>query len=453
MNSPLPGKAVVEAASGPAPGALHRVLGLGFGIAIVIGNAVSATFNTSAQVAQVLADGTLILLAWGVGGLYAFLGANAQAELGAMLPLEGGPYAYARHAYGEYGGFIVGWADWIANSAAVAAFTLLIGQSMAEIWPPVGRASGSIAAGAVIAFAALNWIGIRVGDGAQKAMSALWALVLVAFVVAAFAWRGPFPGGPAAPALAAGGHPGTLTAFLVAQRFVLYAYAGWNAPLYLAEEHRDAGRHLPRAMFGGVALMMALYLLVNAALLRVLPIEPLRSSTLPLVTATRDLAGEGAAAALVVLTVIALLGGLNANILSTPRTLFAMARDGLFARRAAAVNRGGTPGVALWITAGAILAFIASGTYDDLLSVFASVSVANDMLLVLAVFVLRRREPERPRPHRTWGYPWTPLVLLAVDLALGVGLVVGSPVQTLWALALLGCSVPAYLLVRRSRRG
>jgi APA family basic amino acid/polyamine antiporter len=109
--------------------------------------------------------------------------------------------------------------------------------------------------------------------------------------------------------------------------------------------------------------------------------------------------------------------------------------------------------VALWITAGAILAFIASGTYDELLSVFASVSVANDMLLVLAVFVLRRREPERPRPHRTWGYPWTPLVLLAVDLALGVGLVVGSPVQTVWALGLLGCSVPAYLLVRRARRG
>jgi len=151
--------------------------------------------------------------------------------------------------------------------------------------------------------------------------------------------------------------------------------------------------------------------------------------------------------------VIALLGGLNANILSTPRTLFAMARDGLFARRAAAVNRGGTPGVALWITAGAILAFIASGTYDELLSVFASVSVANDMLLVLAVFLLRRREPERPRPHRAWGYPWTPLVLLAVDLALGVGLVVGSPVQTAWALALLGCSVPLYLLVRRARRG
>ncbi|BDG08555.1 APC family permease [Anaeromyxobacter paludicola] len=439
----------------PAPNRLRAVLGFGFGLAIVIGTVVPVSFANSSLTARHLPSLLPWIAAWVVGGLYALLGANAQAELATMLPRAGGPYVYAKAAYGPWGGFLVGWADTLINTCGLAAPLLLVGGFLGELWPPVTRFSTAIAVAGVVLVAAVNHAGIGAGDRVQKVSAAGWGVVLLAFallaIVAPAPASAPAPAG-AAPGAAPAWLPGA-AAFAAAQRLILFSYSGWNAPVYLAEEHVDPGRQLPRAMFVGIGLTVVIYVVVNAALAHVLTMQGLGAAPLPLVAALRATGGPLAVGAVVVLSAVSMLGGLNAGLLFTSRTLYALARDGFVTRGATTVNAGGTPALALWLVALAAIGFLVSGTYDELLAVFAGVAVANDLLMAGAVVVLRRRAPSLPRPWRARGYPWTLLVLGAADAVLAASLARESPAQTACALALLVASVPVYLALRRRRVG
>jgi len=240
---------------------------------------------------------------------------------------------------------------------------------------------------------------------------------------------------------------------VLALQGVIVTYDGWYCAVYFGEEVRDPGRSIPRAMIGSVLLIIAVYLLVNLALLYVLPVAELAGDKLAVGSAASRIFGERGGSIISALAAVSMLAAVNASTMSAPRILFAMAGDRLFWRTAARVNRGGTPTVALLLsTVAAVLMILFSRTFERLLAALAFFFVVDYALVYLSVFVLRRREPERPRPFRAWGYPWTTAAALLGSVAFLCGAVASDTENSLFALLLLAASYPAFVLLRRSAR-
>jgi basic amino acid/polyamine antiporter, APA family len=242
-------------------------------------------------------------------------------------------------------------------------------------------------------------------------------------------------------------------AIVVALQSAIYTYDGWTGPVYFGDEVRDPGRDIPRSMIGGVLLVMAIYLALNVAFLRVVPIQEMAGDPFVAATAAARLFGPNGDTVIRILMIISLIAAVNALQLMASRVPFALSRDRLLPGRFGNVNRGGTPVPALLLSAAVALAFIATNTFDTALALLAFFFVANYALCFTAVFVLRWREPDTSRPFRVPGYPWVPGLALAGSLAFLVGAVLGDRANSGMALALLAASLPVYLLVRwRQRR-
>src|SRR5215217_823654 len=249
-------------------GHLLRVLGVGFGLAVIIGNTIGAgIFRTPGTIAEQLPASIPFLLVWLAGGIYAFLGAVSLAELGTMLPRSGGQYVFSRYALGEYAGFIVGWSDWISSCGSTAAVSLLIGTFTGALFPALAGHAKIVAAAVAMIFAFLQWRGIVWGSNIQNFTSLLKALAFLALIVAAFL----LGDNEALSTTQSHTTPITLAAIVVSLQSVIYTYDGWSGVIYFSEEVNNPGREVPRAMFGGVLTIIAIYLLVNLALLYVLP--------------------------------------------------------------------------------------------------------------------------------------------------------------------------------------
>lgn len=446
------GGKLLETETGAAArrGRLLRVLGVTFGLAVTVGNTVGAGILAApGQVAGALPGAGLMMGAWVLGGLYALLGANSVAELATMMPRSGGQYVYARRALGPYAGFVVGWSDWVSTCGSVAAVSILLAAYAGDLFPALAAYASPLAAAVALAFTALQWQGIHWGSRAQNLTSLLKALAFVAFVGACFALGGGGRGETAAAAATVPAGAAFVVALTVALQAVLYTYDGWTGVIYFSEEVREPGRDIPRSLFAGVVVVTAIYLLFNLALLYVLPIGRLGGETLAAGAAAAALFGERGDTILRALVIVALLSSVNALLLIATRVPYAMGRDGLFPAWAARVRPGGTPAAALVASAAVSLLFLLGGAFQSVIAVLAFFFVANYAVSFTAVFVLRRREPEAPRPFRAWGYPWTTALALAVSLLFLAGAVVGDTRRSLYALLLLAASYPAYLLVRR----
>jgi APA family basic amino acid/polyamine antiporter len=430
----------------PGSGHLLRVLGVGFGIAAVVGGTIGVgIFRTPGMVAARLPSPAAILAVWLLGGVYSLLEANCTAELATLVPAAGGPYVYVRAAFGDFPAFVVGWADWFQNTVAIAFFGVAVAEYAAALATALARAPGIVAAVVLAAMVALQLLGVRAGGAVQRWTSALKALGFLAVVIAIL-WRGA-PAPATASAVPAG--LGLIVAVVAAFRALNVTYGGWNSVVYFAEEVRDPTRNLPRAMFHGLLLVVAIYLLVNAALLHVLTPAQLGASVLPLADAARTVFG-GASAALVTLLALGSLASiLNASMMQVPRTLYGLARDRLFWHRMAEVSRGGTP-VAATLATGAVAVLLAlTGTFDALAALYVFIGVLAGILTNLAVVALRRRWPDRPRPYAARGYPGSVALIVAVDLLLAAGFLVDDPASGLYALGALVTSYPLYRAARR----
>lgn len=429
-------------------GQLLQVLGVGFGLAITVGNTIGAgILRAPGEVARHLPDPGLFLAAWLLGGLYALLGAIQLAELGAMLPRSGGQYVFARHALGNYAGFVVGWSDWLSVCGTVAAVSIVIAEFSGVLAPVLAAYAIPLAGAVALAFAVMQWRGIRWGSAIQAWTSLAKAIAFAALVAAAFILGG---GEASPPAVVPAAELALAPAMLLALQGVIYTYDGWSGPVYFSEEIRDPGRNVPRALFGGVVSVIVIYLLVNGAFLYVLPVTRIAGEEFAAGAVAAALFGERGDSILRALTVLSLLSAVNANHLMGSRTLFAMSRDRLFSSHAAVVNPGGTPSVALWLGTAVALLFIVLGrTFEQVITVLAFFFVANYTVSFTALFVLRRREPERPRPYRAWGYPYTTAAALIGSLTFLLGAVAADTVNSLYALALLAASYPVYRLTLR----
>lgn len=379
-----------------------------------------------------------------------------------MLPRSGGQYVFSRYALGEYAGFIVGWSDWISSCGSTAAVSLVVGEFAGALFPALAGKSAHVAATVAVFFAVLQWRGIILGSRVQNVTSLLKALAFIALVFAAF-WLGGEGAIVAEEKLPIPAGWSLVAAFIFALQAVIYTYDGWTGVIYFSEEVERPSRDIPRALFGGVLSVTAIYLLVNVALLYVLPITQIKGTDFAAGVAAEVIFGTHGDTIFRILTIVSMLSAVNALQLMATRVLFAMSRDGLFAKQAASVNIGGTPTVALLLSATVALLFIAFfQTFKEVINVLAFFFVANYALSFISVFVLRRREPDKERPYRAWGYPWTTALALIASIAFLTGAVVSdlqnSDLQnrklqnSLYALILLALSYPIFRLVKQLER-
>ena len=436
---------------------LQRILGIGFGLVMVFGTMVGVgILRLPGTVAAALGDRSLILVAWSLGGVYALMGAVSVSELAAMIPEAGGFRVYARRAFGEGIGFAIGWIDWLAcvttvSYVAVTAVTFLGTLSHPVLLHP--RASAVLI---VAIFTAIHWIGLRIGSAFTTAVSVAGGVTLMILIAGCFVATPP--SGPAATALATGAASLPLTslamvfAMVPALRAVLTAYDGWYAPIYMAEENADPGRSLPRAIIRGTLLVVALYLLVNVGFLRLLPLQVLAASDLPAAEAARIIMPRGGSELVTVISILVVLSLLNTNLLMAPRVLFAIGRDGLFTEKATVVSEGGTPRLALALTSVFAAAIILSGSFEQIIALFAVLFLVMYVFGFLAVFVLRHRAPELPRPYKALGYPLSTAIVLVGSIAFLVVAIAEDPRSGLIAGAFLACCAPAYAWMARVRR-
>ncbi len=433
-------------------GHLLRVLGVGFGLAVIIGNTIGAgIFRAPGTIAEQLPNPGLFLGVWLVGGLYALLGAISLAELGTMIPRSGGQYVFARYALGEYAGFIVGWSDWISSCGSTAAVALVIGTFAGALTPVLSGKAPAIAATVAIVFAVLQWRGIVWGGAIQNITSLLKALAFITLIGAAFVLGGQGSLTTSQPYSTPAGSA-LIVAIVLSLQAVIYTYDGWSGVIYFSEEVQNPGRDIPRALFGGVLTVAAIYLLVNVGLLYVLPVSEIAGKEFAAGVAANIIFGKHGDVIFRCLTIISMLSGINALHLMATRVLFAMSRDGLFSSKAAVVNDGGTPSVALLLSTLVAVLFIVFGqTFESVITVLAFFFVANYVLSFVSLFVLRRREPGKPRPYRAWGFPWTPALALIGSVLFLAGAIRSDTRNSIYALLLLAVSYPVFRVIKSLR--
>jgi APA family basic amino acid/polyamine antiporter len=427
---------------------LLTVLGLTFGLAVTVGNIIGAgILRTPGDIAAQLPTFWTFISVWIIGGLYAVLGANALAELGTLVPRSGGQYVFVRQALGDYAGLVVGWSDWVSTCGTCAAVSIVIGEYAIVLFPSL-HAVEVIALATIAALTLVQWRGVKWGGLAQDITSFLKAIAFLVLIVACFWLGGRNPAAhPIVPL-----HEGSLLlAYIVALQAVIYTYDGWTAIIYFSEEVKEPRRNIPRSMFGGVASVIVIYLLLNVAFLRVVPLGSIAGSKLAAGVVAQTLFGPYGDTVLRALTIVALLSALNSNVLMAPRVLFAMSRDRLFWRGATEVNKGGTPDVALLFSSLLAAVFVVSGRFEQVIAVLAFFFVANYALSFWSLFVLRRRttDDEQRAAYRAKGHPITTAIALIASVAFLVGAVVSDTRNSIYALVVLALTIPVYLLVKR----
>ena len=430
-------------------GTLLRVLGVTFGLAVTLGGTIGmGILRTPGEIARQLPTPPLFIGIWIVGGVYALLGAISVAELGAMIPRSGGFYVFAHRALGNYAGFIVGWSDWMSTCATIALISMVVGEYTGELFPTLATHQTAVALIVTLFFALLQWRGVLWGSYTQNVTSLIKVLAFTAFAIIALIY--PSASTPTTAATLPVPHGLALfAAIIIALQSVLYTYDGWYGVCYFGSEVRNPKRDVTVSMFGGVLSVIAIYVLINWALLHLLGLARMAGDELAVGTAASVVFGAYGDKVIRVLAIISMLSTINAYTLSGPRTLYAMSCDGLFTHHGRAVNKGGTPTITLLVSTVVAVLFIVSGTFNQVLAVVAFFFVSYYTLAFISVIVLRRREPDLPRPYRVWGYPWTTLIVIFGSIAFLAGAVAGDTKNSLWALGLLAISLPVYLIVKR----
>lgn len=429
---------------------LPRKLEFTDALAIVVGVMIgSGIFLTPSSIAQTLPSPAAIAAVWVFAGIISLFGALAFAELCAMMPDTGGQYTHLREAFGPLCAFLFGWALFTVIRAGGTA-TLAVGFSiyLGHFVPMPPAVSKAAAVAVVLIFTCVNYRGVRLGAGVQRLLTLLKVLGVIIVIAVAFA-------SPRPPATdwAAEGSGVSLSSFGVAMIACLWAYQGWFAVCWVAGEVKRPGRNLPLSLGLGVGAVMALYVAANLAYMKILPVAEIARTERVAATVTERALGP-AGATLVSLTIlISIAGAINGGLLAAPRVYFAQARDGLFFRKFASVHpRFETPAFSILATGLWASLLAASGSYQKLFSYVIFTSWIFYGLTVAAVFVLRRKYPDLPRPYKTWGYPVTPLIFILVTIAFVANSIVTTPGPSLMGLGIVASGIPIYLYWRRDRQ-
>lgn len=448
---------------------LKRDLGIWTAAAIVVGTVIgSAIFLVPNDMVKNVGSPFMVFVVWIFGGMLTLFGALSYAELAAALPQAGGEYVFLREAYGPLWAFIYGWTQmWVAKSGSIATlatgFFIYLANFQPElnkVWVvvplPLGesgqpleiRYGQLLAMGVIAVLAFINYFGVKVGGDLQVVVTIAKVGLIAAIIViglgtghgnvANFHTSIPSPGG--------------ITGFFAALVAALWAYDGWNNVSLVASEIREPQKNLPRALIAGALVVIAIYLLANLAYFYVLPAADVASSARVAAETMRRILGSFGANAVSIVAMISIFAALNGSILSGSRVPFAMARDGLFFRRVAFVNpKHRTPSVSILALSawGALL--VLSGRYTQLYTYVIFASVILYGMATAAVIVLRIKRPDLPRPYRTLGYPFVPVVFVLGISCLVVSTLLKSPRESLMGLGLVALGLPFYFFWKRRR--
>lgn len=428
---------------------LRRELGLPQAVATVIGIVVgSGIFALPAAVFAAARAPGLGLVAWLLGALISIAAGLTLAELTAAMPRAGGVYVYLKEAYGDWAGFLQGWVSLVAyDSASIAAVAMVFATYVDALVPLSYGARVGLGLGAILFVTVLNLLGVREGGGFQTLSMVAKLLPMVLLIgFGLLRVRGEALG----PLLPEGGS--TMGALAGAILPVLFAYDGWLNACALAEEIREPQRNLPLALIGGLFGVGIVYVLLNVALLGVVPFTSVTVLEKPVVTMAGSLFGTWGAEFLTVLMLISMLGSTNGMAMTAPRYYWAMAKDGLFPfrRQIGWVHpRFGTPWGAQLLTGAASAVLLLLNSFDQLYTLVIFVIWLEVAAVIGAVFVLRRRRPEMARPYRAWGYPVVPGIAFVASLWVVWAAFVGAPMMALLGLGLMALGLPLYWWFKR----
>jgi APA family basic amino acid/polyamine antiporter len=475
-----------------------RGLGLADSVMVVAGSMIgSGIFIVSADMSRTIGSPGWMLAAWAITGVLTIVGALSYGELAAMMPRAGGQYVYLREAFSPLWGFLYGWTLFmVIQTGTIAAVAVAFARFLGVIVPaiaedrylisPVHLSTGYalslstaqlVGIGLIVLLTWTNTRGLQYGRVVQNVFTtakvgALVALILCGLLAGRNAtamadnfgrlWtaRGAVA---LAPGLTAASAFGLFVALCVSQTGSLFSSDAWNNITFTAGEVKDPRRTIPLALLLGTATVIGLYLLANVAYLVTLPFDAVQHAPSDRVaTAALDVIFPGSGAAIMAMGImISTFGCNNGLILAGARAYYAMARDGLFFRRAGELNSARVPGWGLvlqGIWSGALVLprtyDAASGTYgnlySNLLDYVISAALIFYVLTILGVFRLRRRRPDAHRPYKAWGYPVVPAIYILGALTILVVLFTFRPSTTWPGLAIVLLGLPAYMIGRRS---
>jgi APA family basic amino acid/polyamine antiporter len=422
---------------------------------------------------QAVGSAKLVYLAWLVGGLLSFFGALTYAELGSMKPQAGGEYVYVRDAYGPLGGFLYGW-TWfvIAKPASVATIATglvrILGTFsvfsffsdnvfLAHIFShPFAVTWGQlIAIAAAILISVLNYLGVKKAGEFQLIFTVLKVAIILGIVLVCFSGTGSATGrGWANFAGTFTGAKGGIAGFMAALVAALWAYDGWNDLNMVAGEIKRPERNIPIALIAGVATVGVLYVLVNAAVQYVLPVNAIASSQRPASDAVALVMGHTGAAIVSIGMAVSMLVTLNGTIMSGARVPFAMARDGYFFRALAEVHpRFHTPSAAIVVQAVlSIILLLLGGNFRQLFSLAIFAEWLFYMIAGSTIFVFRWRDPQAIRPYRVLGYPLVPALFITIAAILLYYTFRENWPNSLYGLLVILAGIPVFSWFRRRRQ-
>ena len=444
---------------------LDRQLGLFDSTMMVVGIVIgSGIFMTTGLMADALPSASLILIVWLLGGLQMLAGALTYAELGAAMPKAGGQYVYLREAYGSLPAFLFGWVAFIAYLTGTnAAIAVAVAEHLGSFYPSISNHNivigfdyFSISGGQIFAISLIlilsfiNYLGILFGKWIQNVFTILKIGSILFFALAGlFISTGnhiDFSINPTSMSIGS-----ILTGMGIALVAVTWTVGGWEYVTFAAGEIKNPKKNLPLALIIGTALILVLYIMINIAYLKVLPMDSLIGELKVGEATAKSLYGPGIAGAFVVVVIISMFGSLNGNILVGPRISYAMAKDELFFSKAADVHpKFHTPGNAIMIQGFWAAVLVLSGTFEEIITLVVFVNFMMWIAASSTVFVLRKKQPELERPYKVWGYPYVPAFFIIFSSAIMINTFFESPQQSLMGIGLTLLGIPAYLYWKKS---
>jgi APA family basic amino acid/polyamine antiporter len=395
-----------------------------------------------------LPTGFAIMMLWLTGGVCALCGALAYAELAAALPRSGGEYHFLSQAYHPAAGFLAGWLSATVGFAApVAAAAMAFAKYFGHLAP--GVSPGVLSLGIVALVTLVHLGGVKVGSVFQNFATTFKVLLILVFIGAGvFMTAGqPVSYAPSAE----GARLMTTAPFAIGLVYVMYSYSGWNASTYIAGEVRNPGRDLPLSLILGTLIVAVLYLALNATFLRSAPVSELAGKLEVGQVAAAHLFGARGGQWMAGLISFGLLSTISAMTWIGPRVTMAMGEDlgvlSFLGRKTAA----GVPAVAIVVQFAIVAALVLGGTFDKVVNYIQFSLTVSSFFTVLGVIVLRIRRPDLPRPYRTWGYPVTPLIFLAISVWMLFFQLRDKPHESLAGLLTIALGLPLYFLSPKTK--
>ena len=424
---------------------LIRTLPGRFVLAVTVGGVIGlGILRGPGEIAEVVPEPYLYLALWLLGGLFVLLSTAVCAELLGMTPRSGGIYSLIRRAYGPYAGFVIGWVDWLTFAADIALKAVVIMEFVAILFPEMTEWRVLLSITVTTVFAAIQLRGIALGAIVQEFATAVIGLVIIGLALVLL-----FVEAPVSSATNLMPASNELSGWSLVIATIIFTYDGWLYAAYFSGEIKGGSGAAARSCIRAMIVVIALYMLLNVALVKSVGLAALAGSELALAHALELATFPGAGSIVVIAAILILLSHQNLEYMSGPRILYALAEDGLVTQRAQTVGKSGNPVFAIVVTWLLSVGLILIGGFKFLLLLSVFFYVPIYLALIVGVLILRKREPGGERPYRAWGHPYSTILCLAGWTVITLFQAYVERETALYAVAMIAVSWPVYKYLAR----